>query len=80
MIRIGVNVMDTKYLSNMGELSIDEMTMGELEKVLSKITGIDSLDVVDCIKYKDAFSFIIKYELNIVLKNEYHTFYFKLYR
>ena len=64
--------MDTRYLSNMNELSIDEMTAKELEKVLSKITGIDSLDVVNFVIRKDMFSFTKTYELHIILKNEYH--------
>lgn len=65
--------MDMRYLSNMDEPSIDEMTTGELEKVLSKITGIDSLDVVNFMIRKDMFSFVKMYELHIVLKNEYHA-------
>ena len=65
--------MDMRYLSNMDELSIDEMTTGELEKVLSKITGIDSLDVVNFMIHKDMFSFAKTYELHIALKNEHHA-------
>ena len=65
--------MDTRYLSNISELSIDEITMEELEKILSKITGIDSLDVVNFMVRKDMFSFATIYELHIILKNEYHA-------
>lgn len=65
--------MDMRYLSNMNELSIDEMTAKELEKVLSKTTGIDSLDVVNFVIHKDMFSFVKTYELHIILKNEYHA-------
>ena len=64
--------MDMRYLSNMDKLSIDEMTAKELEKVLSKITGIDSIDVVNFVIHKDMFSFTKRYELHIILKNEYH--------
>ena len=65
--------MDTRYLSNINELSIDEMATEELEKVLSKTTGIDSLDVVNFMIHKDMASFAKMYELHIVLKNEYNA-------
>ena len=65
--------MDTRYLSNMDELSIDEITAEKLEKVLSKITGIDSLDVVNFMIHKDMASCQRAYELHIILKNEYHA-------